>query len=58
MLIVSGIQFREVRLVALYAPSEDNLFTALLLIGLVLLATRGLAWNQVKALLARGWLTH
>jgi hypothetical protein len=43
---------------ALYTPSSDDIFTALLLIGLILLLIRGLAWNQVKALLARGWLTH
>jgi hypothetical protein len=58
MPILAGIQFREARLLALYTPSGDNIFTAILLIGLILLAVRGLAWNQVKALLARGWLTH
>ena len=35
---------------ALYALSGDDIFTALLLIGLILLAIRGLAWNQVKSL--------
>jgi hypothetical protein len=43
---------------ALYILSGDDIFTALLLIGLILLLIRGLAWNQVKALLAGGWLTH
>jgi hypothetical protein len=43
---------------ALYTPSGDDVFTAIFAIALVLLLIRGLAWNQVKALLARGWLTH
>ncbi|HEY6369529.1 MAG TPA: hypothetical protein VIX37_03045 [Candidatus Sulfotelmatobacter sp.] len=43
---------------ALYTPSGDDIFTGVLLLGLILLAIRGLAWNQMKALFARGWLPH
>jgi hypothetical protein len=43
---------------ALYAPSGDEIFTAIFAIALVLLLIRALAWNQVKSLLARGWLIH
>ncbi len=43
---------------ALYTPSGDGVFTALIFIAATALAIRGLAWNHVKALLARGWLTQ
>lgn len=39
-------------------PNSGDIFTAILVIVAILLVIRGLAWNQVKALLARGWLTH
>jgi Protein of unknown function (DUF3592) len=42
---------------ALYPSSGDDIFAAVFLIAVVLLLIRSLAWNQVKALLARGWLT-
>jgi len=41
-----------------YASSGDVVVTTLILIAASALAIRGLAWNQVKSLLARGWLTH
>ena len=37
--------------------SGDDIFTTLILVAGVLLAIRGLAWSQVKSLLARGWMT-
>jgi hypothetical protein len=43
---------------ALYEVARDDVFPILLLMGLTLLAIRGLAWNRVKSLLARGWLTY
>ena len=43
---------------ALYIPSGDDVFPVLFLIAVIALLVRGLAWNQVKALLARGWLTY
>ena len=42
----------------LYAPSGDEILTAIILIAIIALTIRGLAWNHVKALLARGWLTQ
>jgi len=58
MPILAGIEFRKAPPLALYTACGDDTFTAILLIALILLVIRGLAWNQVKALLARGWLTH
>lgn len=47
---------------ALYTPSGDDFFAfffaAVVVIVVILGIIRGLAWNRVKALLARGWLTH
>lgn len=43
---------------ALFLISGDDVFTAVILIALIAGLIRGLAWNQVKALLARGWLIH
>ncbi len=43
---------------ALYTPSGGDIFAAVFTIAVILLIIRGLAWNQVKALLARGWRTH
>ena len=34
------------------------MFAILVILVSAALVIRGLAWNQVKALLARGWLTH
>ena len=41
---------------ALYEISGDDIFTALILMAVIAGLIRGLAWNQVKAFLARGWL--
>ena len=49
---------REAPHLALYVPSGDDVFPVLVLIAAIALLVRGLAWNQVKALLARGWLTQ
>jgi uncharacterized protein DUF3592 len=54
---VPTLRFGSSRL-ALYAPTGDDIVGAIFLIAVTLLLIRGLAWNQVKALLARGWLTH
>jgi hypothetical protein len=43
---------------ALYTSSGDGIVTAVVAIMMILLIIRGVAWHQVKALLARGWLTH
>ncbi len=43
----------------LYTSSgPDFIVLSILTAGFALLLIRVLAWNQVKALLARGWLTH
>ncbi len=49
---------RPEKSLALYSISGDDIVTALIFIAVTILAIRGLAWNQVKSLLARGWLTH
>src|SRR5579863_6862421 len=43
---------------ALFTISGDNIFAFIFTLAAIALVVRGLAWNQVKALLARGWLTH
>ena len=43
---------------ARYAASGDGIFAVVFVIVAILLVVRGLAWSQVKALLARGWLTY
>ena len=53
-----GVPFGEAPPLALNTPSGDNIFAAIFTIAVILLLIRGLAWNQVKALLARGWLTY
>jgi hypothetical protein len=55
---VAAIDGREAPHLALYVTSGDAVFPVLVLIAAIALLVRGLAWNQVKALLARGWLTH
>jgi Protein of unknown function (DUF3592) len=44
--------------VAIYATSGDDVVTGLVILAVLLIAVRGLAWNRVKRLLARGWLTN
>ena len=53
-----ALRTREASRLALYRPSGDDVFTVIVAILMILLIIRGAAWNQVKALLARGWLTH
>jgi Protein of unknown function (DUF3592) len=43
---------------AIYVLSGDDVFGVLVLIAAIVLLVRGVAWNHVKSLLARGWLTH
>jgi len=38
--------------------SGDDVFPVIFLIAVTALLIRTLAWNYVKSLLARGWLTH
>jgi len=58
MPILASIEVGEALQLALYTPSGDDIFATLFVIAVILLVVRGLAWNQVKALLARGWLIH
>jgi Protein of unknown function (DUF3592) len=44
--------------VTLYKPSGDDIFAVIVVFAALALVIRGLAWNRVRALLARGWLTH
>jgi Protein of unknown function (DUF3592) len=43
---------------ALYTGSGHDILAAIFVVAAILLVVRGVAWNQVKALLARGWLTY
>jgi hypothetical protein len=43
---------------ALFSISGDDAFAVIFIVVVAALLVRGLAWNQVKSLLARGWLTH
>lgn len=43
---------------AIYATSGGDVVTGLVILAVLLIAVRGLAWNRVKRLLARGWLTN
>lgn len=43
---------------ALSTTSADDVLPIILLLGFIVVAFRVFAWNQVKALLARSWLTQ